>query len=112
MYWAMDKGGGYSIYDAQGVPNPMLIDVIVRPAPVRIAGDPIAWTYDDATRALTLTWKPDRSIEAPTVIAVPVKVYPNGVNVECGGCTVDEGQGEVMLGSVSGAEQTATITAR
>ena len=89
-----------------------MIDAIVRPAPVRIAGDPIAWTYDDASRALTLTWKPDPTIAAPTVIAVPVKVYPNGVNVECGGCTVDEGQGEVMLGSVSGMEQTATITAR
>ena len=112
MYWSMDKGGGYSIYDAQGVPRPMLIDAIVRPAPVRIAGDPIAWTYDDATRALTLTWTPDRSIAAPTVIAVPVKVYPNGVNVECGGCTVEEGQGEVMLRSVTGTEQTLTITAR
>lgn len=112
MYWAMDKGGGYSIYDAQGVPNPTLLDAIVRPAPVRIAGDPIAWTYDDVTRTLALTWTTDARITAPTVVAVPAKVYPNGVVVECGGCTVEEAPGEVRLGVIAAAEQTATITAR
>jgi len=112
MYWSMDKGGGYSMYDAQGQPQPALIDAIVRPAPDRIAGTPMAWEYDDATRALTLTWKTDASITAPTLIAVPAKVYPNGVRVECGGCTVEEAPGEVRLGAVSTSEQTAVITAR
>lgn len=112
MYWSMDKGGGYSIFDAQGVPRPALLDAIVRPAPVRIAGEPIAWSYDDATRALTLSWKPDAAITAPTIVAVPAKVYPNGVSVACGGCTVEEAPGEVRLGATTGAEQTAVITAR
>ena len=84
----------------------------MRPAPVRIAGTPIAWTYDDATRALTVTWRPDPAIAAPTVIAVPARVYPAGVAVECGGCTVERGDGEVSLGAIAGAEQTATITPR
>ena len=112
MYWAMDRGGGYSIYDAQGVPVPALLDAIVRPAPVRIAGLPLAWTYDDAQRALTVTWRPDAAISAPTVIATPARAYPNGVTVECGGCTVEEGGGEVRLGAIDGAEQTAIIRPR
>ncbi|MBL0220579.1 MAG: cellulase family glycosylhydrolase [Myxococcales bacterium] len=109
MYWAMDRGGGYSIYDAQGVPVPALLDAIVRPAPVRIAGDPIAWTYDETTRVLTVTWRPDPTMTAPTVIATPARVYPTGVDVACT-CAVEQGDGEVHLGGFAGPEQTAIIS--
>ena len=99
MYWAMDRGGGYSIYDAQGVAVPALLDAIVRPAPVRVAGTPVSWTYDDAARVLVVTWRPDPALTAPTVIAVPPRAYPSGVAVDCGGCTVEAIEGEVRLAS-------------
>jgi endoglycosylceramidase len=112
MYWAMDIGGGYSIFDAPGSPRAALLDAIVRPAPVRIAGLPLAWSYDEAARALTVSWKPEPAIVAPTVIAVPARVYPTGVTVDCGGCTVEEHDGEVWLGAIAGPEQTAVISPR
>jgi hypothetical protein len=34
---------------------------------------------------------------APTEIRVPARVYPRGVMVECGGCTVEETPGLVRL---------------
>ena len=112
MYWSMDRGGGYSIYDDAGVPHPELLDAIVRPAPVRIAGDPLAWDYDDAGRVLTLTWRPDQTILSPTEIAIPARVYPNGVDVACGGCTVEQDAGVLLLGPIAGTEQTAVISPR
>lgn len=104
MYWAYDRGGGYSMLDADGNEVTPLIDAIVRPYPARIAGDPLAWTYDDAARTLEVTWKPG-DVRAPTVIVTPARVYPNGVDVETDG-TVELRTGEV---AITGGSK-ATIT--
>jgi endoglycosylceramidase len=108
MYWAYDRSDGYGILDPDGNEKPMLVDAIVRPYPARIAGEPLTWSYDEAARTLTVTWKPDASITAPTVVITPVRVYPNGVDVACDGCTFVEGAGEV---SITGGSA-ATITPR
>lgn len=113
MYWAYDRyTGGYAMLDNDGVPVKPLIDAIVRPYPASIAGTPGAWTYDDATRTLEVSWQPDASITAPTVIVTPAYVYPNGVDVECGGCTVEEADGEVRLSGITGSTATVTIRPR
>jgi hypothetical protein len=51
MAWAYDKGGGYSLLDANGNEVPSLVNAIVRPAPSRIAGTPKGWSYDPDSRA-------------------------------------------------------------
>ncbi|HEY5948082.1 MAG TPA: cellulase family glycosylhydrolase [Kofleriaceae bacterium] len=111
MYWAFDRGGGYSMLDAAGNEVTPLIDAIVRPYPERIAGDPIEWTYDEAARALTVQWQPDTSISAPTVIVAPARVYPNGVDVACEGCTATVHGDEIEI-LASGPKATATVTPR
>jgi endoglycosylceramidase len=86
MYWAYDKGDGYALLDADGNEKPLLVDTLVRPYPERVAGTPLSYAFDAATSSFTLRYAPDRSIAAPTVIAVPPRRYPTGYQVECGGC--------------------------
>ncbi len=110
MYWAYDEGGSYSLLDAQGQEVAPLVAAVVRPSPSAIAGDPIGWSYDAASKSLQVSWHPDRASKAPTVIIAPARVYPNGVNVDCGGCTVDMQGDEVHLTNVAGDPATATIS--
>ena len=86
MYWAYDQGGGYAMLASDGSDKPALLDAVVRPCPERIAGTPIDWGYEESTRTLTVRWTPDARITAPTIIAVPRRVYPEGVQVHCDGC--------------------------
>ena len=97
MYWAFDRGEGYSMLDVDGNEKPALLDAIVRPYPARIAGTPLSWSYDEITRTLAVSWTPDAEITAPTVIVTPVRVYPAGVDVACDGCTVTHGDGEIAI---------------
>jgi len=107
MYWAFDRGGGYSMLDEQGAEVTPLIDAIVRPYPERIAGQPLTWEYDDVTRTLVVTYQSDGSIKAPTVLVAPARVYPAGVEVTCEGCSAVVHGDEVH---VTSAAATATVT--
>lgn len=111
MYWAFDRGGGYSMLDNNGEGVPSLLDAIVRPYPERIAGDPIVWEYDESTRTLTVSWRPDASIHAPTVIVAPERVYPDGVSVTCDGCTAVVRGDEIVITSAA-VSATAHVTSR
>ncbi len=100
MYWSYDKNdGGYSLLDASGKPKQTLYDAVVRPYPSRVAGKLSSFAYDEATRALTVTFAPDGSITEPTEIVVPKAVYQAGTSVECGGCRVEEADGVVRAWS-------------
>ena len=85
MYWAYDEGDGYSLLAADGTEKPLLVDTLVRPYPARVAGDPIAYGFDAASARFTFTYTADRS-KRPTEIVVPARVYPDGYDVDCGGC--------------------------
>jgi len=97
MLWSYDKGGSYSILAADGSENEPLTSSVVRPYPMRVAGDPVSWQYDDATGVFSLTFAPDARIAAPTVISLPPRLYPNGADVDCGGCAVEVVTGEARL---------------
>lgn len=79
MYWSYEKGG-YGILNADGT-EALVADVLVRPYPERVAGDPIAWTFRDGT--FTLTW---HARKGSTIISVPARRYPRGYDVECDRC--------------------------
>jgi endoglycosylceramidase len=97
MAWAYDEGSGYALLDADGNEVPSLVDAIVKPYPAAVAGTLESWSYDVVTRTLDVDWTRDPSITAPTVIMAPARVYPNGVTVDCGGCTVETAGNEVRL---------------
>ena len=105
MYWSYDKSDGYSLLDTQGNEKPDLVNTVVRPYPERVAGTPVSYAWDQGT--FTLVMKGDASVTAPTVVSVPDRVYPNGYQVECGGCSATKSPGSLALTGISGD---ATIT--
>ena len=109
-YWSYSKGGGYSILDANGDEKPDLMAVLVRPWPEKVAGAPKSYAFDPATSTFTLTYTPDAKITAPTVISVPDRAYPEGYQVECGGCVSEKSKGQLTITKPpSGAEAVAKI---
>ena len=86
MYWEYQKGG-YGPLDSTGQEQKTLLDAIVRPFPLRVAGDPVSYAFDEKSLSFTLTYLPTEAIGAPTLISVPKRVYPSGYKVSCTGCT-------------------------
>ncbi len=90
MYWAYDKDGGYGLLDESGNDKTVLLDALVRPFPLRVAGDPIEYGFDAATRTFTLRWvaKP-----GTTEISVPERALPAGYAMSCDGCETETAPG-------------------
>jgi endoglycosylceramidase len=107
MYWSYDKGGSYSLLDADGNEKPELLGVLVRPYPERVAGDPISYAFDATSETLSFSYSPDGS-RKPTEISVPARVYPNGYQVDCD-CDYHQDGAELVIDSVSGDPATIAI---
>jgi endoglycosylceramidase len=107
-YWAYDEGGGYSLLDPQGHEVPSIVSAVVRPAPGRVAGTPIDYSYDATTATFQLSYHPSGS--APTVIMVPPRLYPAGATIDCGGCDAEVVGSEVSLSHVTGDPAVITIS--
>ena len=67
------------------------------PYPQRVAGKLLSYGFDANMQTATIQWEPDATVDAPTEIAVPVRLFPRGVTVDCGGCMVEEEPGAVRL---------------
>ncbi len=61
------------------------LDALARAYPQVVAGTPLAWRFDRATRRLTLRYRPARGV---TEIAVPRRRYPRGYRVTVRGARV------------------------
>ena len=109
MYWAYDKSDGYGLLAPDGTEKTALLDVIVRPYPMRVAGTPISYAFDAATRTFTFTYKPDRGVNKPTELSVPARNYPMGYSVECGDCRTTQQVGELVVDAPPSSDP-ATIT--
>jgi endoglycosylceramidase len=105
MYWEHTRGSqGYGLLEDDGSEKQALLDVLVRPYPRRVAGDPTGFAFDELSDRFSLTFTPGTvSGDAPTVIAVPERIYKGGYTVSCGGCSVERGRGEVLLRDVAAA---------
>jgi endoglycosylceramidase len=114
IYWDYGRGGGYAPLDADGAEVAALTDALVRPYPARIAGDPVAWTYDDAAGELVVRWRPDPAITAPTEVIVPPRRAPDGVEVVCDRCAfaVDRDVVAITDAPVVDADGVATVRVR
>jgi len=97
MYWSYDKSDGYGMLDPSGAEKRVLVDVLVRPYPERTAGRLLSYAFDPGSKVATVRFEPDATVDAPTEIIVPARVYPRGVVVECGGCAVEERKDVVVL---------------
>jgi endoglycosylceramidase len=111
MYWEYGRDDQYGLLDPDGSDKAVLLDAVVRPAPERVAGKPIAYTFDAATAAFTFTYSPDRAVHAPTEITLPARTYPAGFQVDCGGCTYLLRAGGITI-TAAAADDPATVTVR
>ncbi len=84
--WNYSKGNYGLLAEDGREQQPLVNTTIVRPYPEAVARTPVSWSFDIATRTFKLTYHPDRSIAAPTVISIPPRIYPGGYKVDCGGC--------------------------
>lgn len=109
MYWAYDKSDGYGLLDPDGNEKPLLVDTVVRPYPMRVAGTPASYSFDAATRTFTLVYAPDRGVSASTEISIPPRSYPAGYQVECGGCEHHEAASTLVIDEPP-TQTPATIT--
>jgi len=79
MFWHYGRDDGYGLLNPDGSDKAALLDALVRPYPMRVAGDPVRWSFDSGGRVFRLTMSPDAAVAAPTEISVPDRVYPGGV---------------------------------
>ncbi len=63
--------------------------VLSRTYPEAITGKPVSVSFDPATGAFRLIYRPDRSVHTPTVVFVPTQIhYPRGYCAQVTGATV------------------------
>jgi len=90
-------------------------DLLIRTYPQAVAGTPKSFAFDPTTGRFTLTFTPDPSITAPTVIFVPARHYPNGYTVAVTGNATQIASGnaqlvEIQNPSSGSGDVTVTIT--
>jgi endoglycosylceramidase len=96
-YWAYDRSDGYGLLDPDGNEKAVLLDQVVRPYPMRVAGDPLPWDWDDVTKTLTVSYHANAHVKAPTEIALPPRVYQSDVKVSCDGCEWGQNGGTLVV---------------
>jgi endoglycosylceramidase len=109
MYWSYDANDGYGLLASDGTEKPALLDVLVRPYPERVAGDPVSYAFDAGTATFTFVYRPDRALALPTELRVPARVYPSGYQVDCGGCR-HHTTGDELVIDVPPSDAMVTIT--
>jgi len=92
-----------------------VVDALVRPHAVAVAGTPTLHRYDTSSRVLQLGWKTvapgNRRVTAPTVIKIPSQVYDKGYKVKVAGGTVTSAPGAFVLTIVNDASSSSvTVT--
>jgi endoglycosylceramidase len=95
-WWVYEEysQGGWGLYDApapgqtRGALREAVADTLARPFPARTAGSLQGFTFDAGARTLTVVV--DAPLEGVShVIAVPRRLYPSGVAVQCDGVSVE-----------------------
>jgi endoglycosylceramidase len=79
-YWSYGPGtpDSASLYAEDGTDNPAA-DVVIRPYPRAIAGEPGPWSFDPTTHVLDLKFDQKTGVSGATEIFLPeARVYPKG----------------------------------
>jgi endoglycosylceramidase len=95
-YWDYSKGG-YGLLNVDGSEAQPLLDSVIRPYPERTAGDPIAWSFDEASSTFTMSYHARSSVSASTIVSIAPRLYPKGYTFECGGCQATAAMGSLTI---------------
>jgi endoglycosylceramidase len=108
MIWDYTEGG-YGLLNVDGSEAQPLVNTVVRPYPERVAGDPIAWSFDATTSTFTMSYHPSASVTAPTIVNIPARIYPQGYAIDCGVCIATRAMGSLTI-SAPPAGDPAVVT--
>ncbi|MEU6821690.1 cellulase family glycosylhydrolase [Streptomyces atriruber] len=81
-YWSNDPGP-WAPWDAKLRPT-KLLPVLDRPAPLAVAGDPVAYGWDAAKRTLAVSWRGTAGVRGGTEVRLPARHFPKGGRVAGG----------------------------
>lgn len=81
-YWSNDPGP-WAPWDAKLRPT-KLLPVLDRPAPLAVAGDPVAYGWDAAGKTLTVSWRGTADARGGTEVRLPARHFPKGGRVAGG----------------------------
>jgi endoglycosylceramidase len=95
MYWAYDRDDGYGLLRPDGSEKSALLDAVVRPFPMRVAGEPIAYAYDAQSRSFSFSWIP--RARGVTEISVPARALASGYRATCEGCELVREPGQLNV---------------
>lgn len=113
-YWAWKYyddptgGAGEGLVSSTGNLKMARAMVLSQPYAQAIAGTPVSMSYDISTDTFHLTYVPDHSIWAPTIVFVPRLHYPHGYCVHVSGANVTSEAGNSHL-ILSNLPQAATV---
>ena len=111
MYWSYDESSNYGLLDVDGSEKTILTNVVARPYPESVAGTPTSFSFDASSQKFAFTYAPDAAITAPTIVSIPDRVYPNGYQVECGGCAYEKRAGSLAITKPApGSSVTVTLS--
>lgn len=85
VYWSNDLGG-WSPLKSDLTPSPILWSLL-RVYPKATAGNLYSFKYEPLTKVFSMKYMSNTAILAPTEIALPKAIYPNGFNVSILGTT-------------------------
>ncbi|MFD7336624.1 hypothetical protein ACFV98_11540 [Streptomyces violascens] len=75
-YWSNDPGS-WAPWD-QNLKPTALLPVLDRPEPRVIAGDPVAYAWDERSRTLSVSWRPAEGVRGDTEVYLPARFFPRG----------------------------------
>jgi len=113
FYWAYGRNSSMDPLNQDGAEKPRVNDM-VRPYPMRIAGEPLSFSFDQNTKIFTLQYQEQPGVTGPTEIYIPqARHYPNGFNVETGDINWrQEYDGRILKIYADPNQKTHTITVR
>jgi len=82
-YWSYDPGS-WGFWDPATQTETSNIDHLVRPYPPRVAGTPLAFSWDKSSGVFELRWRGARDVTAPTEVYLPARLFPEGYDVDLG----------------------------
>ncbi|WP_328310448.1 cellulase family glycosylhydrolase [Streptomyces sp. NBC_00442] len=108
-YWSNDPGS-WAPWDRSLHPTPLL-PVLDRPQPRAIAGDPVAYGWDEPHRTLTVSWRPKPGVRGDTEVYLPARFFPRGAAVT--GAEAGEWEADSRILHVTSPHAgTGTVTVR
>ena len=88
-WWSWDPGNGWSPVESDGKTPSANGERLLRVQPRAVVGVPTDFTWDAKASTFKMTWDENEEAKGSTDLAVPGRLFPDGIEVVLDGATVD-----------------------